>query len=79
MTRTIGRILKGSCLALTIGGLLFAQKQMPKTSTEKIHGSLHRNTQTLMGTVAVRGRQHSRRKNGAGDIRSFTPPIRASS
>jgi len=74
MTMTTGRVLKGSCLALTIGGLLFAQKQMPKTTTEKIHGASTATTQTLSGTVQYVEGNTLVVKMASGDIRSFTPP-----
>jgi len=71
---TTGRVLKGSCLALTIGGLLFAQKQMPKTTTEKITGGSSATTQTLNGTVQYVEGNTLVVKMASGDIRSFTPP-----
>lgn len=74
METTIGGILKGTCLALTIGGLLFAQKQMPQTTTEKIKGASASNTQTLTGTVAYVEGDTLVVKLASGEIRSFTPP-----
>jgi LPXTG-motif cell wall-anchored protein len=74
MTMTTGRVLKGSCLALTIGGLLFAQKQMPKTTTEKIHNSTTASTHSLTGTVQYVEGNTLVVKMAGGDIRSFTPP-----
>ena len=67
MTMTTGRVLKGSCLALTIGGLLFAQKQMPKTTTEKITTAQRRNYSNAESERSqLRGRQYPGRENGVG-------------
>lgn len=74
MTMMTGRILKGSCLALTLTGLLFAQKQMPKTTTETIKGGSTSKTETLRGTVAYVEGNTLVVKMSSGEIRSFTPP-----
>lgn len=45
-------MLKGSCLVLTLSGLLAAQKQTPQTTTKKIKGGSTSTTEKLHGTVA---------------------------
>jgi len=59
---------------MTIGGLLFAQKPMPKTTTERIAGVGTTKTETLRGTVAQVEGNTVVVKMSSGEIRSFTPP-----
>ncbi len=74
MTPTIGRVLKGSCLVLTLSGFLAAQGQMPKTTTENIKGAESSTVQTLHGTVEQVEGNTLVVKMASGDIRTFTPP-----
>jgi hypothetical protein len=72
MKTTLGRILKGSCLAIVLGGVLAAQ--MPQSTTERVKGATSTTTQELSGTVvAVEGSTFVARTSN-GELRTFTPP-----
>jgi hypothetical protein len=72
MKVTLGRILKGSCLAIVLSGVVAAQ--MPQSTTERVKGATSTTTQELSGTVvAVEGNTFVARTSN-GELRTFTPP-----
>ena len=70
----IRRILMGSCLTITLSGLLVAQQQMPRTSTQRVHTGSTTKTDQLSGTVVAVDGSTLVVKMASGDLRTFNPP-----
>ena len=74
MSMNIRRILMGSCLTITLSGLLGAQQQMPQTSTQRVKTGSTTKTEQLSGTVVAVDGTTLVVKMASGDLRTFTPP-----
>jgi hypothetical protein len=74
MTTVISKIVKGACALALVSGVLAAQSQMPRTTTQKITGAATTSTETLRGTVEYVEGNTLVVKMANGDIRTFTPP-----
>ena len=72
MQKTVRRILIGLCAAPVVFGLM--AQQMPKTTTEKIHGAATAKTEQLRGTVIAVEGNHLAVKMSTGGIRTFDVP-----
>src|SRR4051794_30205523 len=74
MSINIRTILMGSCLTITLSGLLVAQQQMPRTSTQRVHTGSTTKTDQLSGTVVAVDGSTLVVKMASGDLRTFNPP-----
>ena len=77
MKSTIGRILTGSCMVLTLCAPLavtVSAQEMPQTTTEKIAGTPSVETQVLRGTVVQIEGNDLLVRMASGDLRNFIVP-----
>lgn len=75
MTKKVGRIPLGLCIAALVFTLTAAAQQgMPKTTKESIPGTATVRTETLHGTVVAVEGNHLAVRLANGGLRTFDPP-----
>ena len=71
MSINIRRILMGSCLTITLSGLLVASSRCPRTSTQRVKTGSTTKTDQLSGTVVAVDGSTLVVKMASGDLRTF--------